>query len=207
MPAITITLSDAEHRCLNDDYKEMVLAWPRLHARTPPPRFEEWLVNRALTSGNTEGVAPGSIDEARLYDAIEQVVTSLRPHGFGLMRPVRSDKAACAALAADIAGKTGLGAQHTKRLQELLDYYARDAKELADLAQLVLTSHTYDALHENLRELKERTGKALGHLGEEQALGRIEGALAILVGLQAMSRQSAREQAALFKQHMRDKGG
>ena len=60
--------------------------------------------------------------------------------------------------------------------------------------------------HEVYRALVERTWDALARLGEQRAIGRVESAIAILVGMQVMDRQSARQKAEAFKSRVRNPG-
>jgi hypothetical protein len=47
--------------------------------------------------------------------------------------------------------------------------------------------------------LRERTTTALDHLGTERAIGRIEGAIALLVSLGIIEREAGREKTKAFK--------
>lgn len=206
MPDITIRLSDEDHRLLSDEYKKMSIEWLRGHSGSLPPPFEEWIAGRLASGTRAASMSRQSIEEMHAFNAIEKLVTGLQAHGIGLANMNRHGDAfeAIEKLAETTASGLGLSLHTGKRLQELLEYYCKSAKEVADRAHVTMTNRGYGLLHEAYRELVERTTKALDHLGEEQALGRVEGAAAILVSAHVMTREAAREKTEAFRQHMRD---
>lgn len=91
-----------------------------------------------------------------------------------------------------------------KRLQDLIEHYLKSAKDIADAGQVGITNRGYGALHEAFRKLSERTAKVTEHLGNERAIGRVEGAVAILVSLNIMDRRTAEEKTDAFKSEIRN---
>lgn len=208
MPEISISIDDEEHQLLSDEYKKMSIEWLRTHAGSVPPPFEQWLATRLVSSVRRAGVPERGMDEMRSLAALEKLITGLRPHGFGLahLRKHETEQAeAATAFAQTLAQDLGLSIQRTKRIEELLAYYAKTAKEIADAAHVGITNRAYGALHEACRELIERTSDACDHLGEDKAVGRVEGAVAVLVALNATSRDNAREKTEAFRQQMRQR--
>ncbi len=207
MPIININISDEEQRLLADEYKKMSIDWLRSKPATVPPAFEDWLGARVTASARQATMSDREVEEIRCIGAIEKLITSLRPHGFGLAQLGKrgAEPAECAEeLALGLVAELGLSRTRAKRVQELLEYYSKSAREIADQAQVSMTNRTYGALHEAYRELVERTARASAHLGEDKALGRVEGAVAMLVSLNVMNRQTAKEKTEAFKQQARE---
>ncbi|HEY0845183.1 MAG TPA: hypothetical protein VGE12_07435 [Noviherbaspirillum sp.] len=206
MPDITISVSDDEHRLLSDEYKKMSIEWLRTNADSLPPTFEQWIATRLVSAVRESTLSRHEIEEMHAFGAIEKFVTGMQAHGFGLANMNRQNDAAEAPerLAQATASGLGLSLHTAKRLQEMLEYYAKSAKEIADRAHVTMTNRAYGLLHEAYRELVERTDKALDHLGEDKALGRVEGAAAILVSAHVMTREVAREKTEAFRKHLRD---
>lgn len=208
MHTITISLNDEEHRALSDEYRNMTLE--QLRAGTDATPFEQWLAARLVAgagSSATDASAVG-LDDVRAFNAIEKLITSLKPHAFGLAWMGKYGKElpdSAAELAETLVKDLNLTRPQTRRIQELVEYYAKSAKDVADAAHVVVTNRTYGALHEAFRELTERTEKALDHLEPGQALGRVEGAAAMLVGLRVMTRQVAKEKTDAFSQQLHDR--
>jgi hypothetical protein len=201
MPDIKITLDEEQHHLLSEEYKKACIDWLRSKPGAVPPPFEQWLSRRLADNVRSAARSEREVEELRILNAIEQLVTHLQAHGFGLAHLGQhgaelpdSAEALAQALIADL----GLPRVRARRMRELLEYYSRNAREIADLGLVTVTSRAYAALHEACRELIERTKIARPHLGEDKALGRVEGAVAILVSLNVMSRQAAREMADAF---------
>lgn len=204
MPDIKIMFSDEQQRVLTDEYKKASIDWLRSKPGTVPPPFERWLADRIADSVQQAAMSRHEIEELRSFNAVEALITRLQTHGFSLahLEQHRSELGEAAdALAQAIAQDLGLSHARSKRIRELLEYYAKSAKAVADAGQVAVSNHTYGALHEIWRELVERTDKARDHLGEEKALGRVEGAVAILVGMNVMTRPAAREKTEAFRLH------
>jgi len=200
MAVVEIVLNEHDHSLLRDEYSKMCDNWPRMGHGKLPPTFEQWLGQRA---GNF-GTEPSSdeLDDSRIFSAIERLVTMLPQHGYSLAhvakRGVQSDEAA-RTLAQLLVRDFRLPGQYAKRLEELFSHYTKDAREVADLAQLNVTNRTFGALSEAYRQLAERTEVSVQRLGPDRAIGRIEGAVAILVSMEVLSRDSAREKTSTFK--------
>ena len=202
MPIVNIALKDDDYNKLQDEYKKAAIAWPEAQIAASFPTFEQWLGARAIADGTPQasGQAIG-LDDVRVFNGIEKLIIALRPHGFGLAHIGKHNSSmadSARELAETIVRDLHLSQQQTKRIQELVE------KEIADLAHVGVTNRTYGALHEAYRELVERTDKALDRLGEERAIGRVEGAIAILVNVHVMDRQLAKEKADAFKTQARN---
>lgn len=207
MPEINIPLSDNEHRMLSDEYKKMSIDWLRTNIASVPPPFEQWLAGRLTIGIGSAASREREIEELRIFNVIEKLITGLQPHAFGLAhlgKPDAEPAESATALAQSLAADLGLSPLRAKRIQDLLAYYSKSAKEIADLAHVGVTKRAYGALHEAYRELVQRTEKAFDHLGEDKALGRVEGGIAILVSLQVMNRNMATEKTEAFRQQVRD---
>lgn len=218
MPEINISLSDDEYRLLQDEHRKMSIEWLRARPGSVPPAFESWLASQV--AGNARhaadlraAVPERNMAEIRSFAAIEKLITGLQAHGFsfaflGKRSTTRalSESDAATEFAQTLARELGLSMQCTKRIADLLEYYSKSAKEVADLAHVGVTGRAYGALHEAWRELAERSAKAAARLGDDKALGRVEGAAAILVAVNAMSRDNAREKTEAFRQQLRDRG-
>ncbi len=208
MPSINITLTDHEYRLLSDEYKKMSIDWLQANNSSVPPVFEQWLATHLMAGVGNAATPEREVAELRIFNAIEKLITGLQAHDFGLAHLERHDSAlseSAAALGHAIAASLTLTQPRAKRIQELIEYYAKSPREIADLARVVVTNRAYGALHEAYRELVERTEKAVDHLGDDKALGRVEGAVAILVNLQVMNRQAAKQKTEAFKATLRDR--
>lgn len=200
MAVVDIVLNERDHSRLQGEYSKMCENWPRTGHGSLPPTFEQWLGTRIA---EVEAKAPpAELDDARIFDALERLVTSLPQHGFSFAHVARHgtprDEAA-RNLAQLLVRDFRLPAQYGKRLEELFAHYAKDAREVADQAQLTITNLTFGALNEAYRQLAERTETALPRLGPDRAIGRIEGGAAILVEMEVLNRDSAREKTNTFK--------
>jgi len=204
MAVIEILLSEDDHQRLHGEYSKMCETWSRLGNGALPPTFEQWLGVR--TAENEEPLSDVALDDMRIFNAIEKVVTSLPQHGFalthfvkqGVLRPESVHN-----LAHLIVRDFRLPNQYAKRIEDLFTHYVKDAKEVADIAQVGITNRAYGALNEAFRHLLERTAQSVPKLGSDRAIGRVEGAASILVSIDALSRATAKEKTTAFKQQAR----
>jgi len=200
MAVIEIVLREDDHQRLQEEYGQMRETWSRLGNSALPPTFEQWLGTRAAKSEESQGKV--ELDDMRVYNAIEKLVLSLPQHGFalthflkqGVLRPEAIQN-----LAQLIVRDFRLPDQYAKRIEDLFMHYVKDAKEVADIAQVGITNRAYGALNEAFRVLLERTAKSVPSLGPDRAIGRVEGAAAILLGVDALSREAAKNKANAFK--------
>ncbi|HEY8023880.1 MAG TPA: hypothetical protein VIF60_04900 [Burkholderiaceae bacterium] len=200
MAVIEIVLNEQDHTRLQDEYNKMCETWSRMGHAALPPTFEQWLGVR--TAEMKDATAAVDLDDMRLFSAIERLVTSLPQHGFSLAHVVKqgvSRTEATRNLADLVVRDFKLPAQYSKRIEDLFEHYVKDAREVADQAQLVVTNRTFGALNEVHRQLVERTETSIQRLGPDRAIGRVEGAAAVLVGMEVLSRESAREKTNAFK--------
>jgi hypothetical protein len=182
----------------------MCETWSHVGNGALPPTFEQWLAVR--TAENEESLPEIELDDMRIFNAIEKLVTSLPQHGFGLAHIVKRGVTrgeAVRNLAQLIVRDFRLPTQYTKRIEELFEHYVKDAKEIADLAQVGVTNRVYGAVNEAYLQLAERTAKSVSSLGAERAIGRVEGAASVLVSLEVMNRDVAVEKTNAFKLHAR----
>lgn len=202
MPVINVLLSEVDHDDLEREHAALVGQWPRLGHKGLPPTFAQWLGKRLVVDKKTQ-VDELALGDIRVFNAIEKLITSLPQHGFNLAYtalPGINPAAHSHALGEAIVGHVALQPQYTKRLQELFMHYLKNAKEIADTAQVGITNRAYGALTEAHRRLTERTGEAVAKLGVDKAIGRVEGATAILVGLEVMDRATAKKRTSAFKE-------
>lgn len=202
MPAVNIIISEADYKKLQDDYEKMSLAWVQQGRQSSPPPFDHWAGSRMMAA---TPISAEEVDQMRVFSAIEKLVTSLHLHGFCLTQvpeegtqPAQSSQQ----LAQSLATHFNLPAQYVKRLQDVFDYYQNKAGQESPPEPATLR-HSVEAIEQAYQELLERTSKALDHLGTERAIGRIEGALALLVSLNVLQRDIAQEKTVAFKQQAR----
>ncbi len=199
MPQISISVTPDSHQNLLSSYQQAVDATP---SGTIPPSFDDWLLARISISPKTDSSSSDELNDIYSFNAIEKMVTRLHKHGYGLAcfpkATVKADMSA-ALLASAIVKDLKLTTPYVKRLQDLFQHYQKDAKEIADAAQVGMTNRAYGAISEAFSQLVARTEKAEDNLNEERALGRLEGGIAILVSLDVMTRANASKKAAEFK--------
>ncbi len=199
MPAINVIISESDHKKLMDDHEKMSVAWAQQGRQSPPPPFDHWAGERLM--GATP-VSAGEIEHMRLFSAIEQLVTSLHVHGFCLTHiagQATPPEKSAQDLAQALAQHFELPTPYVKRLQDVFSYYQKSAASLVDGGQGAPLLHSAAAIEQAYEELLQRTTKALDHLESERAIGRIEGAIALLVILEVMGRDAARDKSQAFK--------
>lgn len=199
MPAINLIISEADHKKLQEDYEKMSLAWAQQGRHAAPPPFEHWAGERLI--GATP-ISAEEIDHMRVFSAVEQLITSLPVHGFCLAHvaghatpPEKSAQEMAQALAQHFE----LPAHYIKRLQDVLAYYQKSPDSLVDSGQGKSMLYSASAIEAAYEEFLDRTTKALDHLDTERAIGRVEGVAALLVSLEVMERETAREKTQAFK--------
>lgn len=201
MPVINVVVSEVDHHYLEQEHADLVNAWARLGHQSQPPTFAKWLGSRLKPSALVPQ-EDAVFSDVRLFNGIEKLITSLPQHGFHLAHTATGSAdptASSSALARAIVNDFQLQPQYAKRLQELFVHYLKSAREIADTAQVGITNRAYGALTEAHRQLTERTTDSIAKLGAEQAIGRIEGATAILVSVDVMDRSSAKKRTSAFK--------
>jgi hypothetical protein len=200
MPIINVTLNELDNQRLEQEHKALVEGWHQLGNQNQPPTFASWLGTR-LARPHDDAMDNLSLSDIRVFNAIENLISSCPQHGFNLAHIAISSKPADSsqALASALVETFKLQPHYAKRLQELFSHYAKTAKEVADVAQVGVTNHAYGALTEVYRKLIERTSGGITKLGADKAIGRVEGATAILVGLGVMDRTDAKKRTNEFK--------
>ncbi|RJG01439.1 hypothetical protein [Noviherbaspirillum sedimenti] len=203
MPAVNIIISETDHKKLQEDYDKMTIAWVQQGRQSAPPPFEHWAGERLIRA---TPVSADEIGQMRLFSAIEQLVTSMHLHGFCLAHvgghATPPEKSALE-LAQALARHFELPAHYVKRLQDVFCYYQKSAASLVDGNVGNALLHSAAAIERVYDDLLDRTTKALDHLDTERAIGRIEGAIALLVSLEVMGRESAMEKTQAFKSSAR----
>lgn len=201
MPVINVVISEVDQLRMEQEHGDLVSAWARLGNKGQPPTFAKWVGSR-LTHGDGTPQDDTALGDIRLFNAIERLVTSLPKHGFSLAHTGTGDAdptVAAGRLGQAMVDDFQLQPHYAKRLQELFSHYARTPKEIADAAHVGVTNRAYGALTEAHRQLTDRTRSAIAKLGAEQAIGRVEGATAILVSLDVMDRTTAKKRTSEFK--------
>ena len=207
MSVIDVVLSEASHKKLHEEYESMTASWEELGKQSLPPTFEQWVGLRA-TEDEKGSLSYAELDDMRVFQAIERLVTSLHPQGFGLAHLASNGdgpEESALNLAQMMVNDFKLQPHYRRRLQDLFEHYVKAPKEIADMAQIGLTNRAYGALNEAYRSLSDRAAKSADHLGAERAIGRVEGAASILVSLDAMDRGAAQKKTDKFKREMRSK--
>lgn len=201
MPKINISITADAHQNLLNNYQKIVDA---AAAGTSPPSFDEWLLSKISTPEKSKTSA-AELNNIHAFNAIEKTMTSLHKHGFALAcfpRAGVEPEMSATLLASAIVKDLKLTPQYVKRLQDLFVHYQKGAKEMADAAQVGITNRAYGAISEAFSQLVARTENAEDSLNEERALGRVEGGIAILVGLDIMTRAAAQKKTAEFKKRL-----
>lgn len=199
MPVFNIMISEADHRKLRQDYEKMSAGWQQQARHSPPPTFEQWASERLIA---TTPVSAEEVQHMQLFSAIEKLVINLHLHNFCLVHLAKDGDTYIKAsyeLARMLVNYFRLPEQYVRRMQDVFTYYLKEADGLSAAPHEENSLHTSTALKRSFQEFSERTGTALDHLGAERAIGRIEGALALLVDLHVMKREVARENSAAFK--------
>jgi hypothetical protein len=202
MPSITIPLDDILQQRLDEEYRRMSIEWLRSRPGTMPPDFSQWLAERLAAGMPQSSRNERELDEMRMVNAIEKLITELAPHRFRLVHLGKTAEElgdAIAELGQTLISELGLSRSRAKRIQDLLAYYTKSPKEVADQGHVAVTSRAHGALNEAFRELAARTETARARLGDDRALGRLEGAVAMLVSMGVMSREAARDKTESFR--------
>ena len=202
MPQISISVSPDAHQNLLSSFQQTVDATP---SGALAPSFDDWLLARISPAPKTDTSA-SELNDIYSFNAIERMVTRLHKHGYGLAcypKAAAQTEMSPALLASAIVKDLKLTTPYVKRLEDLFAHYQKDAKEIADAAQIGITNRAYGAISEAFNQLVARTEKAEENLNDERALGRVEGGIAMLVSLDIMTRAIATKKAAEFKAKFR----
>lgn len=205
MPAVNIIISETEHKKLQDDYEKMAAAWAQQGRQSSPPSFDHWVSERLM---GTMPVSAEEIGHMRVFSAVEQLVTSMHVHGFCLANitgDTTSSEKPAHELAQALARHFELPQHYVKRLQDVFSYYQKNVASLVDGGAGNTVLHSAAAVERAYEDLLDRTTKALDHLESERAIGRIEGAIALMVSLDVMSREGAKDKTQAFKSLARSK--
>lgn len=201
MPIISVVVSETDHHHLEQEYAALLSAVPSPGQPPAPSTFAAWLGTRLMQveHGTSDTVSASDI---HVFNAVEKLITSLPQHGFQLAHTAPAETVPATssyALAEAMVNAFRLQPQYLKRLQELFAHYLKSPKEIADTAQVGVTNRAYGALTEAHRRLTKRTADAVVRLGADKAIGRVEGATAILVSLDVMDTVTAQKRTREFK--------
>jgi hypothetical protein len=200
MAVINVVVNEVDQQRLEQAHAELLAAWPLLGHAAAPPTFAQWLGSRLVLAGECPQEAH-SLGDMRVFNAVERLITILPSHGFHLAHtgaPGTDAGPAAEALAGALVKDFHLQPLYVRRLQELFSHYLKTAREIADTAQVGITNRAYGALTEAHRLLTVRTSAAIARLGPDKAIGRVEGATAMLVTLEVMDRSTARKRTSSF---------
>ena len=205
MPVINVVLNEIDCQHLEQEHDALKAAWETLRHSTPPPTFAAWLGTRLSTQVGAQADGE-SLGDVRLFNAIEKLITSLPVYGFQLAHTAPSETppaTSADALANAMVDNFKLQPHYAKRFQELFAHYLKTPKEIADAAHVGITNRAYGALTEAQRRLTARTTASIERLGADRAIGRIEGATAMLVSLDVMNTTTANKYTSDFKAQAR----
>lgn len=204
MPIINVEYSDEDSVKLQEEYIKMSIVWPQLGNKNLPPSFEAWVGARAVGGDGTSITL--EVEHMHLFNALEKLISNLDPNGFGLTHLGREEGAVeegTLALANTLVTDLKLQPTYVKRIQDLFKNYLKTPKEIADSAHTGVTKRAQSALYAAYKKLVERSAKAVDHLGEERAVGRVEGGGAILASLKIIDRETAEEKTDAFRLQVR----
>lgn len=197
---IEIALGGTDLDRLKSEYVKVCETWEQLGNRNAPPSFLDWAGVR-LTEGH-ESPPDLNLDDLRLFHGLERFVTSLQQHGLSLVRNRPVDKETgepCADVAHLMAQDFKLAPQFEKRIRDLLLHYIKPAREVANSAGVGITRQAQHVLKESYERLIDHCTKSIASLGPERAIGRAEGAAAVLVSAEAMDAKTAQTRTEEFK--------
>jgi len=205
MPVVILALSEEVQTKLQKQYQAMTVQWSGLTPDVAQPTFEQWLAQRAAGNENMPTLA-AEVDNLRTFHAVEKLVTSLHRHGFELVDVgkdgIFSDNSTHE-LARSIATDLKLQPQYLKRIQDLLEHYLKSVQEVTNTANMLVTSRGQLILNDAYAQLVDRATKGIVELGPERAIGRVEGATAMLASAEVMDRNDAQDKTDVFKIHAR----
>jgi hypothetical protein len=200
MAPVSVKLSEQNFGLLQETYQSLKNLRPE-EGDLPP--FDQWLQQNIVlpVTGNS------AHDDMRSFKAIENLVTSLQSCGYTLIRHAEPDASDPSGnrLAHSLAQQFNRPDFYLKRIQDVLDYYQKPADFVAATARHDALESVAANLRSAYRELLLRSDTALDHLSEDRAIGRAEGAVAMLVTGTAMTRHEALQQTAAFKKTVRGK--
>lgn len=201
MPKIEIELDEKEFARLQEAHRVALQATNPTDPGAVPPDFGKWL-GQVLPSSHTAQENHSELNAIRAFTAIEKFVFNLHQRGFMLAQPGKAggqQPRSQQELAQAVVNDLQLLPNHVKRIQDMLAHFSKTPMELAEAANIALTSRGQAALLEAYRLLVERTEKAADNLGVERAIGRVEGSAAMLVSVDIVDRDSAKKKTDEFK--------
>ena len=185
---------------LHDQYDTL-----QKHGAVLPP-FDEWLRQIALVSAATPAGTNDAQDDMLAFKVIESLITGLQSCGYSLSHTLTAEptEAVTLKLAQLLVRDLHAPAYYLKRIHDLLTYYHKQVDDQSDAIRQKEVDRVTTNLQLAYRDLVQRSSKALDHLTEDRAIGRAEGALAMLVSAGALDRHAAQRESASFKQLARD---
>lgn len=204
-----IPLNDDDHAKLKVEYEAIVLTWPKLGLGVMPPTLEQWIGARAIVGGDRIS-SDSDLGDIRLFNAVEKLITNLRLYSFNLTHIDTEGKKftdSSLALSEMLVQNFKLPQHYTKRLRELFDYYQKSLAETASIEHVGFTALANESLIDAFHRLMSRTTEAINEheVEVERAIGRIEGAAALMVRTNVMTREKAAAETDEFKKAARKK--
>ena len=201
MAPVPVKLSEQNYSLLQATYEEIKNAKP---AASGLPPFDLWLQQSTVLLAETGNSAH---DDMLGFKTIENLVTSLQSCGYTLVQHTitESDDPAGNRLAQLLAQQFNNPDFYLKRIQDVLGYYQKSVDFVAATARSEELDRFGASLRSAYRDLLQRSDIALDHLSEDRAIGRAEGAAAMLVSCAAMTRREAQQETAEFKKIVRNK--
>ena len=201
MAIVSMQCSERTLARLRDEYQQLQ---GNASATAPLPAFETWLAQADLASANS---TLGASSDIQLFRIMEDLITGLEPAGYTLVHHADSDEvdAATDRLAQALMQHFAAPEFYLKRIQDLLTYYQKPVDHVTTMVRTQEVERLAAAMILAFQALFERSIKALDHLSDDRAIGRIEGAVAMLVSGGAVTRTDAQRQAAAFKKAVRNR--
>lgn len=192
MPEVTLHLSRPEYTLLKNRFAQD-------STTAPLPTFEQWLIRTAIE----QAAGAGQQDDIRHFKIIEGLITGLQQCGYQLVQtgPDRSAERATLDLSVKLASEFDGPEFYVRRIHELLDYYQKLSHDVTASARDAAAGAIGATLHDAWLTLLQRTGR--NSLSGERAIGRVEGAAAMLVSAGVLDRRAAQEHTDAYKAAIR----
>ncbi len=203
-------LSDGDRAKLKEEYESIVATWPTLGlGATPPPTLQQWIGARAIVVCRPNS-SDQHLSDIRLFNAIEKLVTNFRLYNFNLTHIDTDGRQfidSSQSMAEMLVSNFKLPHHFTKRFSELFDYYQKSLTEVVNSENVGLTPLANANLIDALQRFIGRTAEAVveREVDVDRAIGRVEGAAALLLRANVISRERAAEETDQFKKVARKK--
>lgn len=201
MTPVSVKISEQNVALLHETYETLKRT---MSVTDDLPPFDLWLQQSIVlpaVPGNT------AHDDMLGFKMIENLVTSLQSCGYTLVQHVGAESMEGAGnrLAQLLAQQFNSPDFYLKRIQDVLGYYQKTVDLVAATARQDEIARFAINLRAAYRLLLQRSDAALDHLSEDRAIGRAEGAAAMLVSGAVMTRHEAQQETAGFKKTVRSR--